>query len=84
MTSRLGDRIKQSPYLCGLFRNKTQLSKHGICAIRITESVGNDGNILIGSLNGGEVGAPEIDTFDDAEAFEAAGLGDIFGIPGFE
>ena len=32
-----------------------------------------DGNILIGSLNGGEVGAPQ-----------AAGLGDIFGIPGFE
>ena len=43
-----------------------------------------DGNILIGSLNGGEVGAPQIDTFDDAEAFEAAGLGDSFGIPGFE
>jgi hypothetical protein len=47
--------------------------------VRIEERV----SLLAGSYNG-QVNAPEIDTFDDAEAFEAAGLGDIFGIPGFE
>ena len=47
--------------------------------VRIEERV----SLLAGSYNG-QVNAPEIESFDDVEVFETVGLGDIFGIPGFE
>lgn len=46
--------------------------------VKIEERV----SLLAGSYNG-QVNAPQIDSFDDAEVFEGVGL-DIFGIPGFE
>ena len=46
--------------------------------VRIEERV----SLLAGSYNG-QVNAPEIESFDDADVFKAAGL-DILGIPGFE
>ena len=52
--------------------NKKMYVKPQVEVVRIEERV----SLLAGSYNG-QVNAPRIDTFDDTEVFEAAGL-DIF------